>query len=187
MSPSKAQERGPSLSGSQLQHQGCDFIKIHFASSAGRQLAICPGRHHLPSGTPSTGTVLPSQQDPFPHSSRVLELAPWRGWAHPVAGPLHHRPVLDSVQPRKAGPLCPSSQSLWGLILLWRVLHLICMRFIKYKHAYKSPALPPPFSGPPENVLMGVSASSPHMCRSVFARRIWLPRRECGLSVHSWI
>lgn len=35
------------------------------------------------------------------------------------------------------------------------------MWFIKYKHAYKSPALPPPFAGPPENTADGCECLLP--------------------------
>lgn len=73
---------------------------------------------------------------------RALEpiLVPTPGSLVRVGTPHLRSPQSPSLfwtpgQPPKAEPLCPSSQSLWGLTPLRRILQLICMQFIKYKHA----------------------------------------------------
>lgn len=134
----KAQGRGPLHTGSQRQHQGCHFIKIHLASSAGRRLTICPGRQPLPSSTPSAGTVVPSQE-PSPYSSRASGACPG-SWLPGEGGhtlsqaPSIRGPVLDSRAAPKGQAFVPFFPQSLGADLLWCILHLICMWFIKYKH-----------------------------------------------------
>lgn len=99
----------PACLGSQLRDQGCNCIKIHFASSAGRRRAICPG------GSPSLGHSInedsrsPPRRHPPPRQRGLCSLSlplllgsPWCGRqpsSQPLApsqAPSSHRPLVDS-------------------------------------------------------------------------------------------
>lgn len=106
------------------------------------------GSPSVQAGSPSPpalhqlGQSSPPRRSPPPTAGWALELvlapAPgslvWVGTPH--LGPPQSTGLFRTPgQPQKAEPLYPSSQSLWGLTLLWHGLRLICMWFIKYKHA----------------------------------------------------
>lgn len=107
------------------------------------------GSPSVQAGSPSPPTLHqlgqlspPRRSPPSPHSSRDAGVCPGPCSDSLVrVGTPRLRPPQSTGlfrtpgQLRKAEPLCPSSQSLWGLTLLWHILHLICMWFIKYKHA----------------------------------------------------